>query len=222
MIDRLLQIIAPHYCYGCGILPSPLCPNCKYDIEDEPFSGCVMCAAPTAVGICHTCSSAFSRAWCVSERSGPMKRLINAYKFERVRSAYAPLADSLDASLPELPRQTVLVPVPTIAAHIRIRGYDQVDLICHRLATRRSLPVERVLTRASISQQRGHSRKERFDQARAAFRCDRVLDSTRTYMLIDDVITTGATITYAAQALRNAGAKDVWIAVLARQPLDKS
>ena len=221
MINKVLQIIAPHHCYGCQKTGSPLCDNCKYDIVDEPFDGCIVCARPANDGICANCRTAYEKAWCVGDRSGTLERLIDAYKFERVKDAGASLAGLIDSCLPVMPASTAIVPVPTLRSHVRQRGYDHTLQIARELARLRGLTVTRPLVRRGRSVQRDRNRKERFEQAAAAFSCDTPLDPTVPYLLIDDVVTTNATVRHCAVALKAAGAERVWVAAVARQPLDK-
>ena len=216
-----MQIVAPHHCYECGKTGSCLCSNCKYDITSEPFSGCILCWKPATDGICSACCSEYSKAWCVSERSGSIERLIDAYKFNNARAVYKDLAELMDISLPMLPPDTIVVPVPTISSHIRIRGYDHAALVARHLAKLRKLKYSPLLSRKSSSVQRGSSRKDRFKQAEEAFKCTSKLSPEVPYLLVDDVVTTGASIQFAAKTLRSAGAMEVWVAVIARQPLDK-
>ncbi|HRJ06795.1 MAG TPA: phosphoribosyltransferase family protein [Candidatus Saccharibacteria bacterium] len=221
MIDEILQIVAPHHCYGCGNSGAVLCPNCKYDIIDEASSGCIVCQNPAIGGICSNDISTYDKAWYVGDRADALRRTIDAYKFERVRAAHKPLVDLLNSHLPVLPFGTAIVPVPTIATHIRQRGYDHTKLIARRLAAIRKRSFLDILARKSDSMQRGASRKQRFAQAETAFICRKALDPTVPYLLIDDIMTTGATLRYAAKTLKDAGADEVWVAVLARQPLDR-
>lgn len=222
MIDELLQVVAPHYCYGCGQIGGSLCVNCKYDIIDEGFERCIVCASPSPVGICSSCRTSYDKAWCVGERTDALRRSIDALKFERARAVHKSLAELLDERLPVLPAETIVVAVPTIASHIRKRGYDHTKLIARYFARKRNLRHVDALQRTSNTKQLGASRKQRFLQAEAAFSCPASLDSNQPYLLIDDIVTTNATVRYAARELKVAGAKDVWVAVLARQVLDKT
>jgi predicted amidophosphoribosyltransferase len=142
------------------------------------------------------------------------------YKYRSTRAAVDQLVDLLDEIVPVLPPETKVVPVPTIAPHIRIRGYDHMALIASRFAARRGLGVDRALIRVGTDHQQGSSRRQRLAQAKRAFHCRPV--ATAPYLLIDDVYTTGATLHCAAHALREAGASDVYVAVLSRQLLEKS
>ncbi len=222
MIDSLLSIVAPHHCCGCGFEGTILCENCKYDIISEPFSACVACGVGMvgATGLCKGCHVPYDRAWCVSVRQDYLKRLISDFKFMNAKAAYEPLADLLHEYLPELPASTRIVPVPTISSHIRQRGYDHTLLISRRLARLRGLPVDTSLQRATNTMQQGAGRRQRTEQAKKAFACSTPLDPDVIYLLVDDVVTTGATVKFAAQTLVDAGARAVWVASISRQPLD--
>lgn len=222
MLDRILSFLAPHICSGCQISGTLLCDNCKYDIVSEPFAGCVACgkAVAKADGICRACKVPYQRAWCVADRRDHLQRLIGNYKFTNARAAYIPLADLLDARLPVLPENTLIVPVPTVSSHVRQRGYDHMLLIAQRLAKRRGLECLTDLQRVTNTKQRSATAKQRILQAKSAFKVHKRLDEDSVYLLIDDVVTTGATIKYASQALVDAGASTVWVASISHQTLD--
>ncbi len=222
MIDDLLQIVAPHHCCGCDKIGTLLCGNCKYDITDEPFTACIACGEGLAAvtGICATCSVSYDRAWCVGQRHDTLQRLIGDYKFMNMRAAYRPLGELLAARLPKMTDNVVIVPIPTVPAHIRQRGYDHMSLIAAYMAKQCGLRVENVLYRRTRTMQRDADRILRDKQAKQAFACRRQLDDKAIYLIIDDVVTTGATMQYAAQVLKSAGASTVWVATISRQALD--
>jgi len=221
MIDKLLSILAPHYCCGCQKVGSLLCNNCKYNIVSEPYSRCLSCLQPAGTnGICQQCDISYSRGWCVGERSGVLERLINDYKFMRVKVAYGTLAGLLLKTLPDLPKNTIIVPIPTVARHIRQRGYDHTLLIAREIAHRRGHTLAQPLVRLTTATQRSSKRSERIKQAKQAFDVVGTIQPGVPYLLIDDVVTTGATVAYAAKKLQAAGATDVWVAIVARSPLD--
>ena len=220
MQHSLLSLLVPHYCCSCGSIGSLMCQYCKYDIINEPYEACIVChklAKPTE-NLCSQCKVPFTRAWCAGDRREGLKVLINTFKFERARAAHLPLVDIIHHSLPSLPPDTQIVPVPTIAPHIRVRGYDQTALLARRFAKLRGLPYTSVLRRTTNTMQRGASRKQRIEQAKRTFSAQ---GCSGVYMVIDDITTTGATLQYAAQALLDAGAHEVWVAVIACQPLEK-
>lgn len=221
MIDNILSIIAPHQCCGCGQVGTILCDNCKYDINLDKERRCVSCQKPCGtIGICRACRVPYERAWYVGVRAGVLQRLIGLYKFERVRSAYRQLGDILLSTLPDLPPQTIVVPVPTASSHVRERGYDHMLLIAKYVAKKRGLALSRALSRSTQTKQRQSSAKQREAQAKSAFQVTSTLDQGVPYLLIDDIMTTGSTVKYAAQTLKKAGARHVWLAIIARQTLD--
>lgn len=137
-----------------------------------------------------------------------------------MRSAYRPLGALLDAHLPILPERVIITPIPTVSSHIRQRGYDHMQLIAHYLAKTRNLRVDPILQRATSTKQRDAGRRQRIKQAKEAFVCVKPPNDQAIYLLLDDVVTTGATMKYAAQTLRDAGAQTVWVASISRQGLD--
>ena len=221
MVDLLLSMLAPHLCCSCGQLGSILCDNCKYNISSDNFNVCIMCGRVYgARGICNRCKPSFSRAICVGERTDELRRLIDAYKFEHAKAAHVVLAELLSIKIGTLPSRVTIVPVPTIASHIRQRGYDHTLLVAKKLAAIQNVPMKPyLLKRVTNTQQRGATKKQRHQQAKEAFKVFSRLDGG-CYMLVDDVATTGATLKAAATALLDSGADEVWVAVVTRQSLD--
>lgn len=222
MIEGVLRVLAPHPCYGCGKVGVLLCPNCKYNITHEPFAGCILCQIPQKDGICPNHGSPIERSFVVGARNGPLEDAINGLKFNNVKSVAKVLAELLDDTLPLLPASTHIVPIPTVRSHVRRRGYDQVALIARHFAQLRGLPVSHLLIRKTSTTQHTEGREMRKTQAAAAFGLASSKDTTRVagpYLLIDDIITTGATVSAAAEQLTNTGAT-VWVAAIAYQPLD--
>ena len=220
MRNVLITLLAPHYCCSCGAVGGLLCDYCKYDIINDSFEACILChklARPTE-NSCMGCKSSFAKAWCAGSRSEGLKVLLNRYKFERARAAYLPLAELLDSALPTLPSDMVIVPVPTIAPHIRERGYDQTVLLAKQLARRRGASYAPLLRRKTNSVQRGATRKQRIRQAGEAFTAKQCVGR---YLVVDDISTTGSTLNAAAKVLMDAGASEVWVAVVASQPIEK-
>lgn len=221
MIDTVLAFLAPHHCCSCGKVGNLLCSNCKYDIVSDQISVCVVCKRPAGEsGICRLCRPHFDRAWTVAPRTGPLEDLIDLYKFERARAGYRVLGDLLLARLPQLPPEIVVVPIPTITPHIRERGYDHTLLVARYVARRRHLSLQPLLSRQTNTMQRGASKSMRRKQAAQAFTLRRPIDPTVVYLLVDDIVTTGATLDAAAKQLKEAGAKHVWVAAVAYQTLD--
>lgn len=216
MLDDLIGYIAPHYCCGCGKTGTLLCHDCKYNIIHESASGCIVCARPSLLGICSKCKTTYDKAWYLGNRQGVLEKLVDVYKFERAIRSSTELASLFDMALPVFPSNTVVVPVPTIASHIRIRGYDHALLLAQHFAKRRKLPLQPLVKRKTNTVQHELNRKQRFKAASRAFECSSASPDV-PYLVIDDITTTGATLQYVAEALKQAGAKTVWVAVVARQ-----
>ena len=221
-IDTLLSYIAPHYCYGCDATGSLLCRSCLEAEKQHHCRVCVICGQPCANGnACRRHALPYEALDCVLWRRGAVARLIEDYKFHRVRAASGVLARILDELLPEYDASTVVVPVPTAPANIRKRGYDHILLIAQQFARRRGLRVERPLVRqTNVTQHYARSAAERRKQAQQFFRACGVRADV-PYLILDDIFTTGSTIAAAAQTLRAAGARDIRVGIVARHGNDK-
>ncbi len=220
MIDAFLAVIAPHICSGCSEYGSPLCDSCMNDIVSEDFGRCVWCLKPTAdMHQCKACTQAtgVTATWAIGERTEVLKRLLNDYKFEARREAANALASLLDMTLPTLPTETVISWVPTAPAHIRERGFDHAAKLARAFAVRRGLIAQPLLTRRHGGSQHILNRSARAEAAEQAFG---VMGDTAppVVLLIDDVLTTGATMRACTKLLKNNGA-NIYAAVVARQPL---
>jgi ComF family protein len=221
MIDRMLAVVAPHLCSGCGKTGTLLCDDCKYNITSHPFQGCLLCGVPSESGICPHHKTAYTQTWIVGFRQGTLQRLIGGFKFQNMKSAARNLAQLLNERFPSLPAETIIIPIPTSPAHTRERGYDHTLLIAQHFAYMRKLPLNnRLLGRHNTKTQHAANRVNRIEQATSAFQLNGMIDPQATYLLIDDVVTTGSTIQGAARLLSEAGAKKIWVGALARQPLD--
>lgn len=213
------DLIAPHYCISCSAEGALFCVRCIEYTISERREGCIACGRIALAGVCGECCLPYERAWCADERMGALKVLLDTYKYERARAAHLPLAEIVVGALPELPADVVVTNIPTIMPHVRQRGYDHTALIAKEIAFRKHLTYTPLLGRKSTSVQVGKTRQVRELQAKTAFEA-LVNNPPKTVLLVDDVFTTGATVRYAAQTLKNAGVSTVWVAVVARQPLD--
>lgn len=222
MLSRLADAFAPHYCVSCERIGEILCTCCQYDIIEDAQITCIVCKSPSRdEGICRNCRShvAYQRAWAATERDAVITRVIDEYKSHHNATALSLCATLLDASLPVLPTTTIVVPVPTISLHIRQRGFAHAEIIATQFAMMRGLTYRQYVTRRANYVQRGSTRRQRLDQARHSYQCTERLPDV-PYLVIDDVVATGATLDAVARTLVANGAKDVYVAVVARQPRD--
>ena len=110
--------------------------------------------------------------------------------------------------------EIIVVPLPTIARHIRERGFDHMELICQKLARNRGWRYQKVLDRVNNTVQVGASKEERQRQAMLAYKVNQIIESSATYLLVDDVWTTGSSMIAAEKILKTAGAQRIVAAVL--------
>lgn len=220
MLDRLFAAVSPHLCHYCSRTGALICQYCEYDIIKGRIGVCIVCGSQKSGQMCAGHTQPYQKAWCFGERKDALEYLINELKLECRREAASGLARLLNAALPELPPGTVIVPIPTAGLHRRQRGFDHTLLLAKYFGKMRGLPVERLLLRNHNYAQRTSNKKERLVQAQQAFFCPRPLDSKVHYLLLDDVVTTGATVKYGARALRRAGARHIMVGAVAYEPLD--
>ena len=144
---------------------------------------------------------------------------VRALKFgrdEHVGESFAAtLADLCSAWADDL---DVVTPVPLAWNRLLARGYNQAEAVARPLAARLGLPCGRLLRRRPRPRQALLGRRERQRNLGGAFRATAGAGRAARVLLVDDVMTTGATLRAAASALRRAGVSHVFVAVAARTP----
>jgi ComF family protein len=221
LLEKLTTVVAPHRCILCSEDNNVLCDNCLLQLPARHDLCCFACDAPApTTAVCAGCKkqSGILQAWVPGEYEGALAKAIKLVKFERARAATEPLAKFIDANLPQLPEGTLIVPVVTAPARLRQRGYDQAVLIAKELARRKNRPMEQLLGRQAAIRQVGASREQRIRQAHDAFYLRKPQKvAGATVLLVDDVVTTGATLKAAATLLSQAGAAAVYVTAVAKQ-----
>ena len=204
-LPGLLDLLAPHSCRGCGRIGTPLCNRCKNYIISEHFA-----FQPDF-------PKSLPSTFVVASRDGLVGTLIHDFKYNSVRALARPLAELLDQTLPTFNTPVIIVPLPTISRHIRERGLDHTYLIAKHLARLRHYQVQKLLVRAKNTTQVGADRKNRVAQAANAYaiRPHAQIDPEATYLLLDDVFTTGATIKAAISQLQKHHPRKIAVALLA-------
>jgi ComF family protein len=218
-IEWLVNLIAPHECVGCLAEDSLLCVSCRQTLPPI-VDHCYRCGrTDRGVRTCKACrsSSSLYELFAATTYSAEAKLLVRGMKYERQRAAYAPIAQALYAKLAEQLPPTVLVThIPTAPQRVRRRGYDQAELIAKALANKLNLAYAPLLSRQGQQRQVGERRQVRLQQMSTAFRTKNAhLVPQSHILLVDDVITTGATLEAAADVLHQAGAKRISAAVFA-------
>ena len=219
----LLDLLAPHSCRGCGHIGSALCDCCKNNILKTHVNICPKCKTKKPASICPNCLD-LPPTHIIGERSGPLGDLIHDFKYQSIRAAAKPLAKLLDEVLPKIKGKVIIVPLPTITKHIRARGLDHTYLVAKNLAKLRgkNYQVKPLLLRNQNTVQVGTDQKTRLKQAESAYKVNPKIkiNKTTTYLLLDDVWTTGASLKAGTKKLRKAGAKKIELAILALSRID--
>lgn len=210
----LFDLFCPHHCRGCGQLGTLFCDCCKNDMLADRLNHCSKCKK-AIVDKCPTCSLPFSATFVLGYRDEMIGSLAEEFKFFGVRGMEKILAELLDEFLPDFNGEVSIVPLPTIQKHIRERGVDHTLMISRSLAKRRRWKVERLLRRKNNTVQLGATAEERRKQAKEAYEFFGKIDSERTYVIFDDIWTTGASMTEAAKILKKNGAKKLVAVLLA-------
>lgn len=224
-IPSLLDLLAPHSCRGCGCIGSVVCDCCKNYILKHHQNFCPHCKGLNQTGNCTKTTECknLPPTYVVGERSELVGTLVHNLKFHSVRAAAKPLADLLNASLPEYAGDVYVVPLPTIAKHVRARGLDHTYLVAKNLSClRHNFKLQKLLIRDQNTVQVGADRSTRLTQADAAYSINPKIkiDQKATYILLDDVWTTGASLRAATKKLQKSGAQKINLAILAVSRID--
>lgn len=221
LLETIIAVVAPLQCAVCTHQGEALCDTCGDDLLTEVPSRCFRCLRRT--NDYQTCSICLPHAplrhvWVRSEYDNGISEIIRSYKYNRNRALARPLAKLLAQNLPYHKQPLVIVPIPTATARVRQRGYDHSYLLSHALGQELGWPVMAHLRREGQARQVGAKRRSRFEQLKRAFRPVKVeLLAGASVLLVDDVITTGATLSEAARSLKSAGAKSISAVTIAHK-----
>lgn len=220
ILDTALSLLAPHICVGCDREGAVLCRQCAFAVSTLP-SICYVCLRATkdnAPCAPHTTKYSPASVYIAAEYSDAAKLAIKAYKFDYKRSAAKDLAFLLAGVLPYFGDEWVVSYVPATGGHVRERGFHHTRLIARHVAKAQGCAMKETLLRVTTTSQKGADRQTRKAQLKGAFSPIPEAVKNKKILLIDDVITTGATIEACTKELLLAGATDVQVAAIARTP----
>jgi ComF family protein len=243
--QSLFSVLFPSDCRICGmpllnISRLPVCPDCVAAMRPITRTVCSVCgervlsayAEYDAAGlrycpICRRVERPFERAVAYGSYDGELRELIHLLKYDGVRPAASVLgrmlAEAIAALEPSFEQAKVpVVPVPLYGAKRRQRGFNQAELIARgalrfQAGERFELAARFLRRTRDTHSQIGLTNHQRRENLRGAFTVAGAAQvAGREVLLVDDVYTTGTTVSECARVLRRAGAAQVWVATVAR------
>ena len=186
------------------------CSSCR-----TPFQNAFPLDANGRCALCRSGLRGFDAAYSFGTYEGVLRELIHLYKYGKVKTLARPLSGLLAQALPRDEAFDAAVPVPLYWRRRLQRGFNQAELLARGLSRRTGIPVVRALGRLRPTPaQAGLSNSARRQNVSQAFRARGV--QGKRILLIDDVMTTGATAASCAAALKQAGARRVSLLTVAR------
>jgi ComF family protein len=234
LAELAFTLIFADNCRVCGevlreVSRVPVCARCLCD--PQPLTAeyfCVSCRAPFVnhfpldeSGRCPLCRlglTGFDAVYSYGSYEGSLRKLIHLFKYDKIYSLARPLAGFLARVLPREERIDAVVPMPLHWRRRWERGFNQSELLAGEIAKKWNVPVKRAVRRVkSTAPQAGLTNAKRRANVAGAFAIKRNarLDGARV-LLVDDVLTTGATAAACARVLKRAGAAHVALLALAR------
>lgn len=229
----LLDLVYPRSCAGCGgevdAESEHLCWDCMAQVAYVQPPYCAICGDPVEGRIddaftCYLCSSAtphFDRARSAVRYNGVLQNVLRSFKYREalwMRTDLGRVMEACVAAHYDPDEIDAVTFVPLYPVRQRERGYNQSELLARVLAGRLRKPLKRCLARIRPTQtQTNLTARQRATNVKGAFRSRPVqgLEGCRV-LLVDDVMTTGATVNECARMLKEGGAERVYVVTVAR------
>ncbi len=225
LASAALDLLFPPRCVACGLGGSFLCDACLARATPVPEPQCNLCGQPIAGGpLCVRCAEspvAGGGLRAVFVYAGPVQAAVRALKYHNMRVVADPLGATMARRLATWGVEPdIIVPVPLHPRRLRERGYNQAELLANALGRETGVsvrPEALARMRDTPAQAKSASAVERRRNVTDAFVARDVVKGGRL-LLVDDVCTTGSTLSACAEALLTAGAAQVWGLTVAREP----
>lgn len=218
---NFIQFWLTQDCLLCGTLSGaqPLCAVC-HEALPRPATACPVCAAPGSGEICGECLKhppSFDHTQAALNYTFPVDKLIQAYKYQQQLALARLFGTLLSQAVRAQPRPDIILPMPLHPTRLRERGFNQALEIAKFIAQvlHRPLATNTARRRVNTLSQATLEWDARQKNMQDAFACDTPLQGQRI-ALVDDVMTSGATLNALAKTLKRAGAAQVDAWVVAR------
>ncbi len=212
-LEAGLNFLFPPRCAGCGQLGSIWCSNCDHKLVRADRKGCPNCGFPRIVAQrCPACELGNLQVRSFARYRAPVKQAILHLKYSPNQQLASQMAGWLVEIYSEFDEPAdVIIPVPLGDVRRRERGYNQVELIAKSMARYLNIPVQtQALVRVRETRsQVGLDPEERFENVQSAFAANIHYVQNKNILLLDDLLTSGATLIGCARALFDSGASHV-------------
>ncbi|RJQ54840.1 MAG: ComF family protein [Nitrospiraceae bacterium] len=232
MINKFLNILFPETCPVCkgpakNHQTTPICADCWQTVS--PYGGpvCRRCGKPLVSDVSATCGEcledepSFSYARSFGLYEGVLRKAISLLKYHNVKRLSKPLSDII-LSL-KMPEADAVIPVPLHEKRLRMREFNQSALLAKYQAKGLGIKliVDCLVKTRDTAPQVGLSSHARRNNIRKAFEVRRAgMIEGKNIILVDDVVTTGATVRECSRVLKKAGAENIYITTLAQRMMD--
>jgi ComF family protein len=225
MLSKWLRSVLPGSCVLCAAVANEqgLCDGCLASLPAATGSRCPVCATPTPnASLCGRCISRpprYDHVVSALDYATPADYLVAQLKYSRNMAAARALASTLASRLDSEPCPDIVMPMPIADSRLRERGFNQATEIARHACSPFGLRISHGIAQrisAGVSQT-ALPWSDRARNVRGVFRCQADL-SGKTVAVVDDVITTGATLNELATVLKRAGAARVVGWIVARTP----
>ncbi|MBI5097926.1 MAG: ComF family protein [Nitrospirae bacterium] len=232
MLNNFLNILFPETCPVCqnpatDHKTAPICSDCWQSVS--PYEGpiCQKCGKPLVSDVSTTCGEcledepAFSYARSFGLYEGVLKKAISLLKFYGIKRLSKPLSDIILRI--DMPRVDAVIPVPLHEKRLRQREFNQSALLAKYLAESLGIAVllNCLIKIRDTAPQVGLSSKDRRKNIKKAFEIRRTeMIEGKNIILIDDVVTTGATVRECSNVLKKAGVENIYVITLAHGMMD--
>lgn len=214
---KLVDLLFPTVCAACGKPGPMICDACLAKMPRLGHSGCLRCGRPltNAASKCTFCQTSefnLKQARACFTYSEPLISIIHRLKYDGLFALARPLGQHMARNWPNWAQEPdIIIPIPLHNRRRRIRGFNQSTLLAKQLSPSTGIAInELVLKRVrNTPPQVGLSPIERKQNVWGAFAADPASVRGRQVLLVDDVLTTGATMSSAAATLLEAGASSV-------------